>query len=156
MAVKPSPDNYRRITPYLVVQGAEKAIEFYTQLFGLTETMRMVGPDGRIGHAELQIGDSTIMLADEFPEMDIRGPKSLGGSPVSLLIYVTDVDTTFPKAIAAGSEIKRPIQNQFYGDRSGTLTDPFGHTWTIATRIENIATDEMQRRGEEFMKQEMK
>lgn len=153
MAVKPIPDNYRRITPSLIIQGAAKAIDFYIQVFEATETMRLNGPDGRVGHSELRIGDSIIMLADEYPEMDIRGPKSIGGSPVSLLIYVTDVDATFSKAIAAGSTIKRPVQNQFYGDRSGTLTDPFGHTWTIATHVEDVAPEEMDRRANEFMKE---
>lgn len=153
MAAKAIPDNYRRVTPYLVVKGAAQAIEFYTQVFGATVGMRLDSPDGRVGHAELKIGDSVIMLADEFPDMKILGPKAIGGSPVSLLIYVEDVDSTLPKAVAAGAEIKRPIQNQFYGDRSGMITDPFGHVWTVATHVEDVAPAEMERRATEFMKQ---
>jgi len=130
MAVKPIPDGYHTVTPYLVVKGAASAIDFYKKAFGATELMRMAGPDGRVGHAEIRIGDSPIMLADEFPEMGFKGPQSLGGSAVGILLYVKDVDTLFNQAVAAGGKVSRPVKDQFYGDRSGTLTDPFGHVWT--------------------------
>jgi PhnB protein len=144
--VKPIPDGYRALTPYLVVKGAGDAIEFYKKVFGATEIMRMPMPDGRIGHAELRISDSVIMLADEHPEIDVRSPESLGGTPVSLMLYVDDVDSVYKKAIAAGSKELKPLQNQFYGDRSGTLTDPFGHKWTVATHVEDVSPEEMKRR----------
>jgi len=150
MAVKPIPDGYPRVTPYLVVDGAQKAIEFYTTVLGATERMRMPGPDGRIGHAELQIGDSLIMLADEFPDMGAKGPSAYGGSPVSISLYVEDVDATFDKATEAGATVVRPLENQFYGDRSGTFDDPFGHRWTIATRVEDVSPEEMGRRAAEM------
>lgn len=146
MGVKPIPDGYHAVTPYLIVQGAARAIEFYKQVFGATELMRLGGPDGRVGHAELRIGDSIIMLADEHPEMDARGPRSVGGTPVSLLLYVEDVDNRFHKALAAGAVQKRPVKDQFYGDRNGTLEDPFGHIWTVATHIEDVSPEEMSRR----------
>jgi PhnB protein len=154
MPVKPIPDGYHSVTPYLICKGAAQAIEFYKRAFGATEIMRMPGPDGRLGHAEVRIGDSAVMLADEFPEMDVRGPQSLGGTSVSLLIYVPDVDTAFPRAIKAGGKEVRPLTDQFYGDRSGTLEDPFGHKWTIATHKEDVPPQEMQRRHEEFMKKQ--
>lgn len=154
MPVKPIPDGYHSVTPYLICKGAAQAIEFYKQAFGATELMRMPMPGGKLGHAEIRIGDSAVMLADEFPEMDVRGPQSLGGTSVSLLIYVPDVDTAFPQAIAAGGKEIRPLVDQFYGDRSGTLEDPFGHKWTIATHKEDVPPEEMQRRHEEFMQQQ--
>lgn len=152
--VKPIPDGYHSVTPYLVVDGAGEAIEFYKRAFGATELFRM--PMGeRIGHAELKIGDSHVMLADEFPERGIRGPKLVGGTSTSLMIYVEDVDTTFKQALDAGARIDgdMDVKDQFYGDRSGSLIDPFGHKWTIATHIEDVAPEEMERRMAEFGKQ---
>jgi PhnB protein len=146
MPVKPIPDGYHSVTAYLIVQGAAKAIDFYKKAFGATELMRMDGPDGKIGHAEIKVGDSPIMLADEHPEMGYRGPQALGGTPVSLLIYVPDVDSRFQQAVAAGAKVLRPLTDQFYGDRSGTLADPFGHVWTIATHKEDVSMEEMNRR----------
>ena len=152
MAVKPIPDGYHSVTPYLIIGGAARALEFYKRVFGAVEKFRMEGPDGRVGHAEIQIGDSHLMLADEHPERNIRGPLSIGGNAMSLLLYVEDVDTQFQKAIEAGAQEKMPVQDQFYGDRSGTLTDPFGHVWTIATHKEDVSFEEMQRRIAEFTK----
>jgi PhnB protein len=147
MAVKPIPDGYHSVTPYLIVNGAARALDFYKQAFGATEMMRLADPNGRIGHAEIKIGDSPIMLADEFPEMGFLGPQSPGGSGVCIGLYVEDVDTCFNRAIAAGAKELRPVQNQFYGDRSGTLADPFGHVWTIGTHIEDLTPEEIQRRA---------
>ena len=144
--VKPVPDGYHTVTPYLIIKGAAGALEFYKKAFGAEELYRMPQPDGRIGHAEIRIGNSRVMLADEFPEMGYRSPQSLGGSPVSILLYVKDVDAMAGKALAAGAKVIRPVQDQFYGDRSGTVLDPFGHFWTIATHIEDVAPEEMQRR----------
>jgi PhnB protein len=146
-AVKPIPDGYHTATPYLIVQGAAQAIDFYKAAFGATELFRMEGPGGKIGHAEIKIGDSPIMLADEHPDMGAVSPTTLGGSPVHMLLYVADVDAAFPRAVDAGAEISRPLQNQFYGDRSGTVKDPFGHTWTIATHVEDVPPEEMQARA---------
>jgi PhnB protein len=152
MAVKPIPDGYHAITPYLIVRGASRALDYYKQVFGAVERFRMDGPDGRVGHAEIQIGDSVVMLADENPERGARGPESIGGTSVSILLYVTDVDAQFSKAIKAGAKERMPVQDQFYGDRSGTLTDPFGHVWTIATHKEDVSHEEMCRRIEAFTK----
>ncbi|MFN2491929.1 MAG: VOC family protein [Pyrinomonadaceae bacterium] len=143
--VKPIPDGYHSVTPYLIVQGAADAIDFYKKAFGATELFRM-DHQGKIGHAEIRIGNSPIMLADEFPQMGFRSPKSLGGTPVSLMIYVEDVDNTFNQAITAGGVQLKPLQDQFYGDRSGTLTDPFGHVWTVATHKEDVSPEEMDKR----------
>lgn len=152
MGVKAIPEGYHSVTPYLIVDGAEEAIRWYCEALGATETLRLpVG--GKIGHAEIRIGDSVVMLADEFPEMDIRGPKSRGGPTSSLMIYVDDVDTAFRRAIDNGATQDRPVENQFYGDRAGTLIDPFGHKWTIATHVEDVPEEEMQRRMAEFAKQ---
>ena len=151
MAAKPIPEGYRTATPYLIVKGAAEAIEFYKRAFGATELMRMADPQGRVGHAEIRIGDSVIMLADEHPAMGYRGPRSLGGSSVSILLYLADVDTVFERAIKAGGRAQRPVQNQFYGDRSGTLEDPFGHVWTIATHIEDVPAEELERRAQAAM-----
>jgi len=140
------PDKYPTVTPYLCCKNTAAAIEFYKSVFAATELMRMAQPDGSIGHAEIKIGGSVIMLADEFPDMDFRSPQTLGGSPVSILVYVEDVDTVVSKAIAAGSKLQTPITDQFYGDRSGKLTDPFGHVWMIATHIEDVSPEEMQKR----------
>ena len=143
--VKPIPEGYHSVTPYLICDGAADAIEYYKKAFGATELFRM-DHGGKIGHAELKIGDSPIMLADEYPEMDYRSPKALGGTPVSLMIYVEDVDSVYKQAIDAGATEVKPLQDQFYGDRSGTLTDPFGHVWTIATHKEDVTMEEMNRR----------
>ena len=153
MSVKPIPDGYHSVTPYLIIKGAAAAIEFYKQAFGAIELMRMPGPDDKIGHAEIKIGNSPVMLADEHPDMGFRGPQSLGGTPVSLMIYLEDVDMVFARSIAAGATVLRPIQDQFYGDRSGTLTDPFGHVWTIATHKEDLSPEEIAQRVAEFTKQ---
>ncbi|HMF90269.1 MAG TPA: VOC family protein [Candidatus Angelobacter sp.] len=144
--VNPVPDGYHHITPYLVIQGAAAAIDFYKKVFGATELFRMAQPDGRVGHAELKIGDSVFMLADEFPEMQVVGPKTLGNTPVGLHVYVEDADATFNHALSLGSRIKKPMADQFYGDRSGTIEDPFGHKWTIATHKEDVTPEEMKRR----------
>jgi PhnB protein len=151
MATKSIPDGYHSVTPYLIVKGGADAINFYKQAFGAVEQMRMASPDGRIGHAEIKIGDSIIMLADEHPEMGHRSPQSLGGAGVSLMVYVDKVDEVFKQAVASGAKELQPLKNQFYGDRSGTLQDPFGHQWTVATHIEDVAPDEMRRRAEKFM-----
>jgi len=153
--VKPIPDGYHSITPYLVVDDAKAAIDFYTRAFGAREKFRLPMGD-RIGHAELEIGDSVVMLADEFPDMGHLGPKSRGGTTVSLLHYVEDVDSAFRKAIDAGATEKRPVENQFWGDRMGTLVDPFGHVWSLATTVEEVSPEEVQRRMEEFGKQGQK
>ena len=147
MAVKPIPEGYPRVTPYLIVDGAGAAIDFYRDVFGATERMRMPGPDGRIGHAELQLGDSVIMLADEHPEMGARGPRAYGGAAVSLHLYVPDVDATVKKAVAAGAKLLRPVEDKFYGDRMGTIEDPFGHHWHVSTHQEDVPPDEMARRA---------
>jgi PhnB protein len=151
MAVKSIPAGYHSVTPYLIVSGAAKAIDFYKLVFSATELMRMPGPNGKIGHAEIKIGDSAVMLADEHPEMGHRSPQSLGGAGVSLMVYVERVDEVFKRAVAAGAKEMQPIKDQFYGDRSGTLQDPFGHTWTVATHVEDVAPEEMRRRAEKFM-----
>lgn len=153
MAAKPIPDGYHTATPYLIIKGAAKALDFYQKqkAFGATELMRFADPSGKIGHAEIKIGDSPIMLADEYPEMDYRSPESIGGTPVSIMLYVDNVDALFSRAITAGAKEKTPVKDQFYGDRSGTLVDPFGHVWTIATHKEDIAPDEMRKRAKEAM-----
>jgi PhnB protein len=146
-ASRPIPEGYHTATPYLIVKGAAGAIEFYKKAFGATELLRMAQPDGKIGHAEIKIGDSPIMLADEFPEMGARSPQSLGGSPVSILLYVEDVDRVFNQAVAAGAKVARPVKDQFYGDRIGGVTDPFGHQWYIATHKEDVAPEELKKRA---------
>lgn len=146
MSVKPIPDGYHSITPYLIVKGAANAIEFYKKAFGATELMRVPGPGGALMHAEIKIGDSIVMLADEFPDMGALSPTTIGDSPVGLMIYLPNVDEVFARAIAAGGKELRPLQNQFYGDRSGTLTDPFGHKWTISTHVEDVSHEEIERR----------
>jgi PhnB protein len=145
--VNPIPEGYHSVTPYLSIKGAAKAIDYYKEVFGATELFRMAAPDGKIGHAEIKIGNSPIMLADEFPEMEFVSPQTLGGSPIGLMIYVDDVDTMFNKAIGAGATEVKPLQDQFYGDRSGTLKDPFGHVWTVATHVEDVAPEELQKRA---------
>lgn len=151
MAVRPIPTEYHRVTPYLVMKNAAKAIDFYRNVFDAKERMRLPTPDGTIAHAEIQIGDSIVMLSEEAPERGFRGPQSFGGTPVSLLLYVENVDTVFKKAITAGAKEMRPVKNQFYGDRSGTLTDPFGHCWTIATHVEDVRPEELQKRMQTAM-----
>ena len=147
MAVKPIPDGYHSVTPYLIVDGAARALEFYRQAFGAEETFRMPGPDGKIGHAEFRIGNSMVMIADENREF--RSPKALGGSPISLMIYLEDVDKVFAQAVKAGASVERPLANQFYGDRTGGLTDPFGHLWYLAQHVEDVPPEEMARRAKE-------
>ena len=146
-SAKPIPDGYHSITPYLVIDGAARAIEFYKAVFGATELLRFPHPDGRIGHAELRIGDSIIMLADEFPDHDALSPGSVGGTPVSLMLYIEGVDQVVDRALTHGATLKRPVADQFYGDRSGTIGDPFGHQWTISTHVEDVPPEEMQRRA---------
>lgn len=145
--VNPIPEGYHSVTPYLSIKGAAAAIDYYKEVFGATELFRMPGPEGKIGHAEIKIGNSPIMLADEYPDMEFLSPKTLGGTPIGLMIYVDDVDTMFKNAIGAGAKELKPLQNQFYGDRSGTLKDPFGHVWTVATHVEDVAPEEMERRA---------
>lgn len=149
--VKAIPRGYHSITPYLIVKGGAKALDFYAKAFGATELFRMPGPNGTIGHAEMKIGDSHFMLADEFPTMGFVGPETLGGAGVSLMIYTEDCDAMFKQALAAGATELRALQDQFYGDRSGTLKDPFGHVWTIATHVEDVASEELARRSKEMM-----
>jgi PhnB protein len=149
--VKPIPDGYPRVTPYLVVDGASAAIDFYSKVLGATERMRMPAPGDRIGHAELEIGDSIIMLADEHPEMGIRGPKAIGGTPVTIHVYVDDVDGVFELAVKEGATATSQVENQFYGDRSGQFEDPFGHRWSVATHVEDVPPDEMAKRMTEAM-----
>ena len=144
--VKPIPDGYTSVTPYLIVDGAAAALEFYSKAFGAKEVLRFPAPGGRIGHAEIMIGDSHVMLADEHPEMGIKGPKAIGGSPISIMLYVEDVDAVAKQAEAAGAKITRPVADQFYGDRTGGLEDPFGHTWYVATHVEDMSEEEMQKR----------
>lgn len=147
MSVKPIPEGYHSVTPYLIVRGGSEAIEFYKKAFGAVELFRMPTPDGKIGHAEIKIGDSPIMLADEYSEMGYKGPQSLGGSAVSLLIYVEDVDAVFSQAVATGATVKEALQDKFYGDRMGTVVDPFGHIWHLGTHKEDISPEEMARRA---------
>jgi PhnB protein len=150
--VKPIPDGYPQVVPYLSVQGADAAIQFYGRVFGATERMRMPAPGGRIGHAELELGDSLIMLADESPESGSRSPKSIGGSPVTISVYAEDVDGVFQRATSEeGVNVLRPVENQFYGDRTCMFEDPFGHRWSVATHVEDVQPDEMARRAEELM-----
>jgi PhnB protein len=144
---KPIPDGYHSATPYLIVNDAAGAIEFYKQAFGAMVLVRMSKPNRKIGHAEIKIGDSIIMLADEFPEINARSPRSLGGSPASILLYVDNVDTTFAKAVEAGAKVQRPLADQFYGDRTGGIEDPFGHVWYIATHVEDVSPEEMKKRA---------
>jgi PhnB protein len=152
-SVKPIPEGYHSVTPYLIVSDGAGAIEFYKKAFGASELMRMPAPGGRVGHAELKIGDSRIMLADEFPDMGARSPKAFGGSPVSLHLYVADVDAVAKRALAAGATELRPVKDQFYGDRLGSVTDPFGHVWHISTHKEDLSPEELKRRAAKAMQQ---
>lgn len=144
--VKPIPEGYHTATPYLTVHEGARALEFYEQAFGARVVVRMDGPDGKIGHAEIQIGDSRIMLADEFPEMGGKSARTLGGSPVAVLLYVEDADAVFRQAVEAGAKEDRPMKDQFYGDRMGSVVDPFGHRWFVATHQEDVSPEEMKRR----------
>ena len=146
MAIKPIPDGYHSVTPYLIVKSAAQAIDFYKKAFGATELMRFPGPNNTVMHAEIKIGDSPVMLADEPEGGSYRNPLAVGGTPVSLMVYVEDVDKIFNQAVAAGAKSTRAVQDQFYGDRSGNLTDPFGHVWTIGTHKEDVSAEEMQKR----------
>lgn len=150
--VKPVPEGYHSVTPYLVLNDAAGAIEFYKTAFGASELMRMAAPNGRIGHAELRIGDSRIMLADEFPEMGARSARTIGGSPVHIYLYVEDVDAVTGRALAAGAKELRPVKDQFYGDRSGSIEDPFGHVWHVSTHKEDVPPDELKRRADQAMR----
>lgn len=151
---RPIPDTYRRVTPALVVDGAAKALEFYAEVFGATERTRVPGPGGTIAHAEVEIGDSVVMVEDASPFMGTGAPPASGleGSPISLFVYVEDVDAVIDLAVKLGATVERPASDQFYGDRDGHIVDPFGHRWTIATHVEDVPADEMVRRMEELMK----
>jgi len=148
---KPIPEGYPRLTPYLIVDGASAAIDFYGSVLGASERMRMPMPNGRIGHAELELGDSLLMLADENPDMDIRGPASLGGTTVSMHLYVENADAVFARALEAGAKALRPVEDRFYGDRSGQFEDPFGHRWDVSTHVEDVPPEEMSKRAEAAM-----
>ncbi|MFO7592350.1 MAG: VOC family protein [Acidimicrobiia bacterium] len=149
--VKPIPDGYPRITPYLYIDGAAAAIDFYCSILGGTERMRLPAPDDKVGHAEIQFGDSVVMLADESPEMGALSPKTVGGTPMSLMLFVEDADATAAKAVDAGATITEPVSDKFYGDRSGTITDPWGHSWNLATHIEDVSPEDMEARMNEMM-----
>lgn len=144
--VKPVPDGFPTVTPYLVVDGARAAIDFYCSVLGATERVRMPAPDDKVGHAELAIGNSVIMLADEFPDIGALGPRTVGGSPVALHVYVEDVDAVFDLALSAGAKTLRPVEDKFYGDRAGQFEDPFGHRWDVATHVEDVSQEEMAKR----------
>lgn len=145
--VKAIPDGYHTATPYLTIKDAAAALDFYKRAFGATEVMRMTTPDGKVGHAEIRIGDSAIMLSDEFPEMDARSPQLIGGSPVMIHLYVEDVDAFVRRAVEAGARLQHTVENQFYGDRGGKLADPFGHVWWVATHVEDVPPQELERRA---------
>lgn len=149
MPVKPIPDGYRSVTPYLFVDDGPAALEFYERVFGAVVRMRMDWGEGKVGHAEFEIGDSLLMLASEFPELEALSPKSIGGTSVSLSVYVENVDEVFARAVAAGAKEVRPVSNQFYGDRSGTILDPFGHQWSLSTHVEDVSPEELERRSKE-------
>jgi PhnB protein len=151
MAVKPIPDGYHSVTPYLIPHDATAALEFYKKALGAVELMRFPAPGGKIGHAEIKIGDSPVMLADENPEMNARSARTIGGSPISLMVYVKDVDALVAQAVAAGAKLVRPVANQFYGDRTGGIDDPFGFHWYIATHVEDVSPDELKKRAEKAM-----
>lgn len=152
--VKAIPEGYEGATPYLIIKDATRALEFYKKAFGAAELMRIPAPGGTVGHAEIKIGKAIIMLADGFPAMNCKSPQSFGGSPVSMMLYVQDVDAFVERAVVAGAKLLRPVKNQFYFDRSGSLEDPFGHQWHIATHVEDVPPDEMAKRAEAFMKQQ--
>jgi len=149
--VNPLPDNYQRVNPYLAIDGAADAIEFYKAVFGATERMRISDPSGKIGHTEIEIGDSVVMISDEFPDMNVLGPLTVGGTPSWMMVYVPDVDAVFAKAMELGATEEMAVDDQFYGDRLGQFVDPWGHRWGVATHIEDIAPDEMEKRAAEMM-----
>lgn len=151
MGTNPIPEGYHTVTPYLAVGDAAQAIEFYQRAFGATERGRMPGPDGKIAHAEIQIGDSIIMTSDPFPQATIKPPQEIGGTSVSVFLYVEDVDSVVQDAVDAGATITMPVEDMFWGDRFGQVQDPFGHVWQIATHVEDVAPDEMAKRAEEAM-----
>jgi PhnB protein len=151
-AVKPIPDGYHAVTPYLSVRGAARALDFYKQAFGAAEIMRMPGPDGKLGHAEIRIGDSRVMLSDEYPDLAFLSPESRGGTTVHIHVYVKDVDTVAARAVAAGGKLLRPVVDQFYGDRTGTIQDPFGHVWHLATHVKDMSMAELRKGAEEAVK----
>lgn len=150
--VRPIPEGYHTLTPYLYVKDAAKAIDFYTRAFGAKETVRMPGPNGTIGHAEVKIGSSMLMLADEDPERGIRSPKALGGVPFNMVLYMEDVDTVFERAVSAGATVMRPIKDEWYGERVGTVVDPFGFEWSLMMHVEDVSPEEMGRRAAEQAK----
>ena len=150
--VQPIPKGYEGATPYLIIKGAANALDFYKKGFGAIEEMRVPGPAGKVGHAEIKIAGARIMLADEFPEMGAKSPQTIGGTPVSIMIYVEDVDSFVKRAIAAGAKVLQAVENKFYGDRAGCLEDPFGHQWHFSTHVEDVPPDEMSKRAEAFMK----
>jgi PhnB protein len=152
--VKAIPERYEGATPYLIIKGAANAIEFYKKAFGATEIMRIPAPGGTVGHAEIKIRNAIIMLADECPEMNHKSPQSFGGTSVSMLVYVQDVDAFIQRAVAGGAKVLTPVENKFYGDRSSSLEDPFGHQWHFSTHVEDVPPDEMAKRAEAFMKQQ--
>jgi len=152
--VKPVPDNYPQVVPYLCVEGANAAIAFYCRVFGATERMRIAEPDGRLGHAEFEFGTTVIMLSDEFPSLDVLAPPTVGGTSVTLNVYVENVDDVFRRAIDAGATVLRPVENQFYGDRTGRFEDPFGHRWSVATHIEDVSPQDMAHRAATMSQQE--
>ena len=145
--MKPIPPGHNSVSPYLIVDGAARALEFYARAFGAVELMRHGAPGGKIGHAEIRIGDTVVMLADEHPDHDAYAPKKFGGSPVMLHLYVEDVDAVVQRAVAAGAKLTRPVADQFYGDRNGGVEDPFGHSWHVSTHIEDVPPDELDRRA---------
>lgn len=149
--VKPIPDGYQSVIPYLIIDGAGDAIDWYTKSLGAKEMVRMGGPGGKVGHAELQFGDSVVMLADEYPDMGIKSPKTIGGSPVNICVYLEDVDATFDDAVKGGAKVLQPVEDKFYGDRSGQIEDPFGHVWSLMTHVEDVSPEEMERRMAEQM-----
>jgi PhnB protein len=151
MATKPIPEGYQTVSPYLAVEDAARAIEYYTKAFGAKEVVHMDAPNGQIGHAELQIGDSRVMLADPFPQSSTRPPKELGGTSVSVFMYVEDVDATVKQAVSAGATVTMEVADQFWGDRFGTITDPFGHVWNVATHVEDVPPEEMAERAKAAM-----
>ena len=152
MSVKPVPEDFQRVTPYLCVDGAASAIDFYVSVLGATERMRMEAPGGKIGHAELQIGNSVVMLADEFPDMGFRGPRSVGGTPVTLHVYVEDVDAVFTEAVAKSATGLQAVKDEFYGDRTGQFEDPFGHRWNVASHVEDVPPEELEKRAKEALR----
>ena len=151
MAVKPLPAGYHSVTPYLILHDATAALAFYKKAFGAVESMRLPAPGGRIGHAEIRIGDSPVMLADENPQMNALSARTIGGSPISLMVYVEDVDARVAQAVAAGGKLVRPVADQFYGDRTGGVDDPFGYHWYLATHVEDVPPDELERRAAKAM-----